>query len=77
MSSRKPGFRQGEGELLLLAAQSIHYAIYHSLTFLFFFGELFYRLDRDINSDERFVAYHPAVVPRLDHVCIARTKISQ
>src|SRR5215212_5982599 len=66
---------QGDSELLLLlAAQSILCAIYHSLTF-FFFGELFYRLNRDINRDERFVAYHPAVVPRLDHVCIARTKI--
>src|SRR5215217_6393337 len=72
-SSRKLSYRQGESELLLLAAQSILYAIYHSLTF--FFGELFYRLDRDINRDVRFVAYHPAVVPRLDHVCIARTKI--
>src|SRR5215217_5049505 len=81
-SSRKPDFRQmrfsetqGDSELLLLAAQSILYAIYHSLTFFFFFGELFYRLDRDINRHERFVAYHPAVVPRLDHVCIATTKI--
>src|SRR5215204_2883255 len=74
-SSRKLSFLQGESELLLLlAAQFILYAIYHSLTF-FFFGELFYRLGRDINRDERFVAYHPAVVPRLDHVCIARTKI--
>src|SRR5829696_1501273 len=74
-SSRKLSFLQGESELLLLlAAQFILYAIYHSLTF-FFFGELFYRLGRDINRDERFVAYHPAVVPRLDHVRIARTKI--
>src|SRR4051812_7991402 len=64
---------QGDGELLLLTAQSILYAIYHSLTF--FFGKLFYRLGRNINRDERFVAYHPAVVPRLDHVRIARTKI--
>src|SRR5215211_1848469 len=64
---------QGDGELLLLTAQSILYAIYHSL--ILFFGELFYRLHRDINSDERFVAYHPAVVPRLDHVRIASTKI--
>src|SRR5215212_9448218 len=81
-SSRKPDFRQmrfsetqGDSELLLLAAQSILHAIYHSLTFFSFFGELFYRLDRDINRDERFVPYHPAVVPRLDHVRIARTKI--
>src|SRR5215204_4233538 len=59
-SSRKLRFRQGESELLLLAAQSILYAIYHSLTFFFFLGELFYRLGRDINCDERFVAYHPA-----------------
>src|SRR5215210_3697974 len=67
---------QGESELLLLlAAQSILHAIYHSLAFFSFFGELFYRLERDINSDERFVAYPPAVVPWLDHVRIARTKI--
>ena len=65
---------QGDSDLLLLAVQSILYALYHSLTF-FLLGELFYRLNRDINSDERFIAYHPAVVPRLDHVRIARTKI--
>src|SRR5215212_5961445 len=38
-------------------------------------SERFYHLHRNVNTNKRLVPYYPSIVPWLDHICVAGTKI--
>src|SRR5215217_2302886 len=61
--------------VVLLAAQAIFRFIYQSLIFFLLLSERLDRLDRNVHSNKRLLAYYPSIVPWFDHVCVTGTKI--